>query len=89
MIAALRRKLALLLTGVLSAVILCTALAALIVSERQMPGRFAEDIRIDQKAVDHPFVVTDIFLKQRVHDDGGGARIFQMQHGVDVVTERR
>lgn len=36
MIAALRRKLALLLTGVLSAVILCTALAALIVSERQM-----------------------------------------------------
>lgn len=57
MIAALRRKLALLLTGVLSAVILCTALAALIVSERQMEEsewvrlmaqveRVAQDVRI-------------------------------------------
>ena len=57
MIAALRRKLALLLTGVLSAVVLCTALAALIVSERQMEEsewvrlmaqveRVAQDVRI-------------------------------------------
>ena len=57
MIAALRRKLALLLTGVLSAVVICTALAALIVSERQMEEsewvrltaqveRVAQDVRI-------------------------------------------
>lgn len=57
MIAALRRKLALLLAGVLSAVILCTALAALIVSERQMEEsewvrltaqaeRVAQDVRV-------------------------------------------
>ena len=39
MIPALRRKLALLLAGVLCTVILCTALAALILSERQTDGR--------------------------------------------------
>lgn len=58
MIAMLRRKLTLLLISVLSAVIICTALAALIVSERQMEGsewvrlmaqveRIAQDVRIN------------------------------------------
>ena len=58
MIAALRRKLTLLLAGVLCAVVLCTALAALLVAERQMEGnewvrltaqveRIAQDVRMN------------------------------------------
>lgn len=57
MIAALRKKLAILLIGVLGAVVVCTALAALIVSERQLQqgerarlaaqaDRIAQDVRM-------------------------------------------
>jgi hypothetical protein len=53
------------------------------------PAASPKDIRDDQKAVDHLLVVADIFFEQRMHDDGRRTGIFQMQHRVDVVAERR
>ena len=54
-----------------------------------LAGRFAEGFGMHQKTVDHLLVVPHVFLEQRVHDNGRGTGVLQMQHRIQIATERR